>query len=66
MSAFEVGQEVLWRYVPRGGWGFPIYVPARILKITPKTIRIEAQRKNGAWVPRSVKPESLRRLRSNR
>ena len=58
-SAFFIGQAVSWRHVPRGGWGIPIFVPARILKINPKTIRIEAKRKDGRWETRNVKPESL-------
>lgn len=64
-SSFTVGQDVSWRYVPRGGWGFPVYVPARILKINPKTIRIKAKRKDGEWEARNVKPQSLRKVKAN-
>jgi hypothetical protein len=58
---FEVGDDVIWMCVPRGGWGIPHPVPARIVKLNPKTIRIAGKLKRGGEEEVNVKAENLRR-----
>jgi len=65
VAGFEEMEAVSWRYVPRGGWGIPVFVPATVIKVNPKTIRIAALCQDGTWEERNVKPESLRKYRAN-
>ncbi len=54
------GQEVTWLFGPRGGYGYLHPVPAVVVKATPKRVTIDALRKDGSTVRRSVKLDSLR------
>jgi hypothetical protein len=39
------GQRVIWRHVPRGGYGFVLRIPATVVKVTQKrvTIKVESE-----------------------
>jgi hypothetical protein len=56
----EVGDEVLWLYTAPTGWNPSFWVGAKVIKITPKRVTIEAKLKNGDVLRRSVKPEKLK------
>lgn len=61
---FRAGQLVEWWHVPRGGYGFGYWVPAVVVKDRtggPESrVSIEAKRKDGTWVRRSVYAKHLR------
>lgn len=61
MQAYEVGREVYWRHVPRGGYGFAQRVPAVVREVSAsgKRVLIEAQLARGGSRLTYVKPESL-------
>jgi len=56
-----VGALVLWAHVPRGGYGFTVHIPAEVvaLNLQGDTAVIEAKRKDGSRVKRSVGFKSL-------
>ena len=56
---FKSGQQVIWKHVPRGGYGFPVGVPATVVKTTAKRVTIDALLKSGRTVRKVVKPENL-------
>lgn len=53
------GDLVNWHYVPRGGYGLGYNVPAQVLKLNRKTVRIRALRRNRTWNEINVHPEKL-------
>jgi hypothetical protein len=61
---FEVGQEVIWLWEHRGGWGYISSVPSIVLKVGKSRIGIAAQAplnaRDQSWMPRWVKPGNLR------
>jgi len=42
LHGLKVGQEVTWRCELRGGYGYVIFVKAKVIKLNPKRCRIEA------------------------
>lgn len=60
------GALVLWLYKPRGGYGYVIPVLATVVSWRVndseglKNVTIDAQRRDGTTVRRTVKAESLR------
>lgn len=57
---FEPGQAVTWKYQPRGGYGYIVPVPATVVAVTGKRVRIQVLRRNGQPVKRYVRPEHLK------
>ncbi len=53
------GDLVNWWHVPRGGYGLRHCVPARVVRVNPRTIRIEALTRSRTWKPLSVRPDKL-------
>ena len=53
------GLRVIWRHVPRGGYGFALRIPATVRKVTRKrvTIEVETDRRGPKMV--SVDPANL-------
>jgi len=54
------GACLIWVCYPRGGYGYSVLVPARVIRICKSRVRIEVRKTNGERVERSVKAESLR------
>ncbi len=38
-----VGRRLLWRHIPRGGYGFAVLLPATVLGVTPKRVRVRVE-----------------------
>ncbi len=57
-----VGALVLWAHVPRGGYGFTLHIPARVVALNPQgdLAVIEVRRRDGNLVRRRVGYKSLR------
>lgn len=53
------GDLVSWHYVPRGGYGFGYDVPAQVLKLNRKTVRIRALLKDRSWREINVHADKL-------
>jgi len=60
LDELEPGMAVRWIHNPRGGYGFAVPVDAVIVCVGPKHVRIRVPLKDGRYVERVVKPESLR------
>ena len=56
---FEAGQELTWVYVPRGGYGFPINVPVKVIRVAQKRVRVEAPLARGGTKEVWVWPRNL-------
>lgn len=54
------GLQVTWLYEMRGGYGYTQPVPATVVKASAKRVSIDALKKDGSTVRRSVRRESLR------
>ncbi len=54
------GLAVTWLYIPRGGYGYTRAVPETVAKASSKRVSIDALKRDGSTVRRSVKRESLR------
>jgi hypothetical protein len=54
-------QRVIWRYTPRGGYGYTQRVDAEVVKIGPKRVKIKVRRirPNERDEEKWVKPEKL-------
>jgi hypothetical protein len=61
---FKAGQQVIWSHQPHGGYGYLIDVPAVVVSVTAKRVRIAAQRQNQPPKLVSVRPANLRRRSS--
>lgn len=57
-----IGAKLLWAHVPRGGYGYTIYVPAEVvaLSLDGTRAKIAVRTKTGESRVRSVKSEDLR------
>jgi len=53
------GQKVVWKHIPRGGYGYVIPVPAEVVRVWVARVTIRVQKASGEYVNRVVKPESL-------
>jgi len=58
--AFQEGDKVLWLYTQPAGWNLSWWVPATVVKVTPKRITIDAALAKGGTKRVSVKPEKLK------
>ncbi len=56
----QIGLRVEWLHTPRGGYGYTRPVPAMVVKASNKRVQIDALKKDGTTVRRSVNRESLR------
>ena len=56
------GAWVVWMHSPRGGYGYVLPLVCQILRVSERSnrVKIEVRTKNGEWVERYVKVESLR------
>lgn len=53
--------NVVWQYVPRGGWGFVSHVSAVVVEASKKRVKIRVRKeRTGEYVVRTVRPENLR------
>lgn len=60
-SPFSFGDSVTWDYVPRGGYGYVCPAFAYVVKVTAQRVGIAVASAYGdEWLPRWVRPESLR------
>ena len=57
------GDKVTWRHVPRGGWGYVFRVPAVVVSVGTKTVRIRAKLTGGGEKTVRVRPENLEEVR---
>ena len=56
----NVGDPMIWRHAPRGGWGYTIPVPCVVRGLpSPKYALIEVENVEGEKLLRRVKRESL-------
>lgn len=39
-TKFTVGQQVIWSSQPHGGYGYILAIPAVVVSVTPKRVRI--------------------------
>jgi hypothetical protein len=62
MRAFTPGQEVIWRHVCRGGYGYVVQLPAKVVRVTAARVVIDVTYLNGNAGRHKVRPESLREL----
>ena len=53
------GDLVNWWHVPRGGYGFGHWVPAQVVRVNPKTVRIRALKRDRTWREINVRAEQL-------
>jgi hypothetical protein len=60
-SAFRPGDPVVWRQVPRGGYGYVHPVNAEVVKVGPVKVTIRVRRKDGKEKLIAVASESLER-----
>lgn len=61
MRDFQVGEQVTWMHQPRGGYGYVMPTPARIVRFSPRGRPvIEVTMVSGEVVTRCVLTESLR------
>ena len=56
---WNVGQSVIWRYTPRGGYGYIYRVPALVVKCGPKRVQIEVTTERGEIKRVWVSPHNL-------
>lgn len=54
------GRLVVWTHTPRGGYGFSVSVPAKVIRVRGKRVTIEATRADGTKVLRAVAESNLR------
>lgn len=58
--SFEQGDKVIWVHQPHGGYGYLIEVPAVVIGVTAKRVRIAAKLQNGTEKFVTVRPHNLR------
>lgn len=58
--SFSPGQKVVYRSVPPGGYGFAELIPGTVIRVNPKTVRIEVDLIRGGSRQINVKPQNLR------
>lgn len=56
------GTAALWECVPRGGYGYSYLVPAQVVSVTSRRVRVRVRRCTGELVERTVTVERLRPL----
>lgn len=68
MSAGDLwpGMLVEWLHVPRGGYGYTIAVPAKVVMATRSRVTIDARLATGGTKRVHVMPESLRLTKETR
>ena len=54
------GDLVSWWYVPRGGYGWGHWVPAQVVRLNKKMVRIRALKRNRTWREINVRPDKLK------
>lgn len=59
-AKFTTGQQVIWSSQPRGGYGYILDIPAVVVSVTPKRVRICAALKAGGVKLVTVHPHNLR------
>lgn len=60
--AFSIGEEVLWRHVPQGGFGYHVFIPCRVEKHGQKKVRVSFEPLSDAQTERVLAwadPEEL-------
>jgi hypothetical protein len=55
------GARVIWRHVPRGGYGFATTVDAEVVRVGPKRVLVRVALLSGELVERWVSRASLAR-----
>lgn len=53
------GLRVIWRHKPRGGYGFVLKIPAKVLHVTRKRVTIEVETDQRGPKTVSVDPANL-------
>ena len=59
MDGFEIGDRVIYRHCPKGGYGYIFLIPAKVLGFGRARVKVEVQKADGSRVVRFVRPESL-------
>lgn len=54
------GDKVIWKHSPGRGYGYTFDVPATVVQVHSKRVKIEVALRSGGTVLRLVKPERLR------
>lgn len=57
---YTIGQQVIWSSQPHGGYGYILDVPAVVVAITPKRVKICAALKAGGLKVVTVHPHNIR------
>lgn len=60
--AFKTGDEVEWQHTHATGSGYAYWVPATVVRVNPKSVRIVADIQGAGEKILNVKPETLRRM----
>jgi len=60
LPTFQPGEMVEWLFTPRGGYGYSYWVPCTVVKVSKKTITIDAKLTNGGTKRVHAKPERIR------
>lgn len=55
-----IGARVTWLHAPRGGYGYTVAIPAKVVGLGPKRVTIEVKSRNGRMAKRVVCATSLR------
>jgi hypothetical protein len=58
-EALKVGEKVVWRYTPRGGYGYVYPVNGVVVCVGKKRVRIRVEKRDGTLVEREVDPANL-------
>lgn len=59
------GLRVLWRCFPRGGYGYSLFVGAKIVKVGRRRITIDAELRHGGTKRTCVAPSNVYNMRSS-
>lgn len=58
-QALSIGQGVIWKHRPRGGYGFEVRIKAVVLRINRVTVCIRFVTDTGRVIERNVRREHL-------
>lgn len=58
-ATFRAGEQVIWRHIPRGGYGFVCPVPATVVRVCRTRVTIDAALARGGVKRVAVRPASL-------
>ncbi len=60
MMDWKSGDEIVWLFTPRGGYGYSYYVTGQVVRATTKRVLIRVRRHDNTLVERWVKPDNVK------